>query len=164
MLDRGLIFERCAYAMVHGFVDFDYVGDLDKRRSTTEYCFMLTGGSINRKSQLRSIIALSTIEAECIDTVKEVIWLHGLVSDLGVAQAAVIVFYDSQSVIHLVKNHVHSTKTKHIDVLCHHLRDVEHGVVTLVKVDTGDNHADMLTKVISRIKFEHYIGVRGHVG
>lgn len=63
------------------------------------------------------------------------------------------------SVIHLAKNHVHSIKTKHIDVCYYHLRDVKDSVMTLVKVDTRDNRMDMLTNVVPRIKFEHCLNL-----
>ena len=39
-------------ASITGYVDLDYAGDLDKRRSTTGYIFTLFGGPISWKSQL----------------------------------------------------------------------------------------------------------------
>ena len=66
-----------------GYVDFDYVGDLDRRRSLTRYVFTLCGNVISWKATLQSTIALSTIEAKCMivtEAVKAVIWLKGLVS------------------------------------------------------------------------------------
>ena len=47
-----------------GYVDSDYAGDLDKRRSTTGYVFTLAGGPICWRSILQSTVALSTTEAE----------------------------------------------------------------------------------------------------
>jgi len=44
-------------------VDTDYVGDLDKSRSTTDYVFALAGGAISWMSNLQEIVALSTSEA-----------------------------------------------------------------------------------------------------
>ena len=51
---------------VIGYVDSDYTGDLDKRRSTTGYLFMLGGCSISWKSNFQSIVTLSTIETEYV--------------------------------------------------------------------------------------------------
>ena len=48
------------------FVDSDFAGDLDKRRSTSGYVFTLTGGAISWMSKLQETIALSTIEVEYI--------------------------------------------------------------------------------------------------
>ncbi|RVX19433.1 Retrovirus-related Pol polyprotein from transposon TNT 1-94 [Vitis vinifera] len=47
---------------VRGYVDADYAGDLDDRRSTTGYVFTLGGGPICWKSMIQSLVALSTTE------------------------------------------------------------------------------------------------------
>ena len=63
---------------------------------------------------------------------------------------------DSQSAIHLAKNQVHHARTKHIDIRYHFLRDIlEEGHVSLTKVHTNENPADMLTKVVTGGKFQH---------
>ena len=49
---------------VVGYVDSDYVGDLDKRRSLTGYVFSIGGCVISWKATLQSTIALSTTKAE----------------------------------------------------------------------------------------------------
>ena len=48
---------------VCGFVDSDFAGDLDKRRSTLGYAFTLAGGAISWMSKLQDRVALSTTEA-----------------------------------------------------------------------------------------------------
>ncbi|GKG01605.1 hypothetical protein Tco_0306310 [Tanacetum coccineum] len=86
---------------------YDYVRDLDKRRSTTGYVITLAKALVSWKSTLQSTTALSTIEAEYMamtDVVKEAIWLQGLLSELGIKQKFVTMHCDSQSVIHLAKN------------------------------------------------------------
>ena len=111
------------------------------------------------KSTLQSTVALSTMKAEYMaitEAVKEAIWLQGLLDDLGVGQKQVIVFCDSQSAIHLVKNQVYHARTKHIDVKYHFVREIiEEGGFLVQKIKTDDNPADMLTKVVTTIKFNH---------
>ena len=83
---------------VVGYCDSDYVGDLDKRRSTTGYVFTLAKAPVSWKSTLQLTVALSTMEAEYMaitEAVKEAIWLQGLLDDLGVGQKQVTVFCDS---------------------------------------------------------------------
>ena len=81
------------------------------------------------------------------EAIKEAIWLQGLVADLGVIQEKVTVYYDSQSAIHLAKNQVHHSRTKHIDVRFHFIREIlEEGDILLQKISTAENPADMLTK------------------
>jgi len=60
--------------LVVGYVDSDYTGDLDNRRSTTGYVFTLSGGLVCWKSTIQSIVVLSITEAEymaVVETAKE---------------------------------------------------------------------------------------------
>ena len=110
---------------------------------------------------MQSIIALSTTEAEYMaatEAVKEVIWLKGLLGDLGVIQENIAVFCDNQSAIFLTKNQTYHARTKHIDVKYHYVREIiESSIVWLRKIDTKDNPSDMLTNVVSGVKFQHYL-------
>lgn len=143
---------------VSGFVDSDYASDIDKIRSTTGYVFKIYGSPISWRSVLQATVALSTTESEYMamaEGVKEALWLKGLMYDLGMKQDSVDLWCDSQSAIHLAKNQVHHVRTKHIDVRYHFVRDViEDGDISLMKVHTSDNPADMLTKVVSDSKFQ----------
>ncbi|KAH9771353.1 Integrase catalytic domain-containing protein [Citrus sinensis] len=158
-MDVGLLFERddTLGQGVIGYVDYDYVGDLDKRRSTTGYVFTFAGGPISWKSTLQSTVALSTTEAEYMaitEAVKEAIWLQGLLENLGLTQEHINVYCDSQSAIHLTKNQVYHARTKHIDVRFHFVREiVDDGKILLQKIKTAENPADMLTKVVTTIKY-----------
>jgi hypothetical protein len=88
--------------------------------------------------------------------IKEALWLQGLIGDLGFSQEYVNVYYDSQIAIHLAKNQVHHARTKHIDIRFHFIREIiGNGEISLQKVDTKDNPADMLTKILLVIKFNH---------
>lgn len=160
-INVGLAFERDEPLgqCVVGYCDSDYAGDLDKRRSTTGYLFTLAKAPVSWKSTLQSTVALSTTEAEYMaitEAVKEAIWLYGLLKDLGVGQKQLEVYSDSQSAIHLAKNQVFHARTKHIDVRYHFVREIlEEDEILLQKIPTKENPADMLTKVVTRAKFEH---------
>ena len=63
---------------IHGFVDADWVGDLDQRRSTSGYVFSLFGGAVSWMSKRQSVVALSTTEETYIaatHAIKEAVWL-----------------------------------------------------------------------------------------
>ena len=66
----GLVYDKVfdISREIVGYVDFDYVGDLDRRRSLTRYVFTLCGNVISWKATLQSTIALSTTKAEYITT------------------------------------------------------------------------------------------------
>ncbi|KAG8499930.1 hypothetical protein CXB51_006489 [Gossypium anomalum] len=66
---------------VIGYVDADFAGDLDRRRSLTSYVFTIGGCAISWKATLQTTVALSTTEAEYMaitEAYKEAIWLKGL--------------------------------------------------------------------------------------
>lgn len=162
-VNLGLKFERCTSVcdLVSGFVDSNYAGDLDKRRSTTGHVFTMAGGPMSWRCTLQLTVALSTTEAEYMamtEAIKEAIWLHGLMADLGIGQDHVVVHCDSQSAIHLAKNQVHHARTKHIDVRFHFVREIiDEGDILLEKIGTADNPADMMTKVVTGVKFQRCV-------
>ncbi|XP_031285874.1 secreted RxLR effector protein 161-like [Pistacia vera] len=123
-----------------GFVDADFAGDKDTRKSTTAYFFTLGGNCISWKSQSRPIVALSLIESKYIvvtDAVKEALWLKGILIKVNLIGGKVTVYSDSQSAIHLSKNPVYHERTKHVDVHYHFVRDqVASGIIELKKVPT----------------------------
>jgi phosphoribosyl-AMP cyclohydrolase len=100
---------------IHGFVDADWAGDLDRRRSTSGYVFNLFGGAISWMSKRQAVVALSTTEAEYMAAThasKEAVWLQRLCSGIGLVQQAVRLDCDSQSAIFLAKNPAYHSKTK----------------------------------------------------
>jgi hypothetical protein len=85
---------------------------------------------------------------------KEEVWLQILCSGIGLVQQVVRLYCDSQSEIFLEKNLAYYSKTKHIDVQYHFVRDmVEYNKVLLGKVGTLNNFAVSLTKLVSFEKF-----------
>ncbi|KAJ4717199.1 Retrovirus-related Pol polyprotein from transposon TNT 1-94 [Melia azedarach] len=154
--DVGLIYGGDTQCLVTGFLDSDYAGDVDSRRSMTGYVFTLGSSVVSWKATLQPTVTLSTTEAEYMaltETAKEGIWLKGLVSDLGLHHDQAIVYCDSLSAICLAKDQVHHERTKHIDVRYHFLRSEKR--IKVNKVGTADNPADMFTKPVSHSKFQH---------
>jgi hypothetical protein len=83
---------------IHGFVDADWAGDLDHRRSTSGYVFNLFGGEINWMRKRQFVVALSTTKAEYMAAThasKEAIWLQRLCSCIGLVQQVVRIDCDS---------------------------------------------------------------------
>lgn len=71
------------------------------------------------KSHLRPLVALSTTESEYVsiyDACKEFVWLYGLSDESKLGVDISVIYSDSQSAIHLSKNHVYHERTKHVDV------------------------------------------------
>ncbi|KAG8472774.1 hypothetical protein CXB51_034669 [Gossypium anomalum] len=83
-------FELCFFGRtrdgVIGYVDADFAGDLDRRRSLTGYVFTIGDCAISWKATLQTIVALSTTEAEYMvitEACKKAIWLKGLFNELS---------------------------------------------------------------------------------
>ncbi|MCO5566392.1 hypothetical protein L7F22_020069 [Adiantum nelumboides] len=144
---------------VKGFTDSDYAGDLDNRRSTSGYVFTLAGGAVSWRSRLQDSVTQSTTEAEYVaasEACKEAIWLGRLVTDLGIKEHVPMLHCDSQSAIQLARNPVYHSKTKHVDVKYHFIREMlEDNRIQLVKVHTTENPADLLTKGLLAASFAH---------
>ena len=96
---------------------------------------------ISWKAELQDIVALSMTEAEymaAVEASKEDLWLRELVETFSIIQDSIRVHYDSQSVIHLAKDHKYHMRTKHIEVKYHKIHQwvLVDKVIDLVKIST----------------------------
>ncbi|MCO5552352.1 hypothetical protein L7F22_005863 [Adiantum nelumboides] len=100
----------------------------------------------------------STTKAKYIslsDANKEAVWLSRLVKNLGIDETLVI-YCDSQSALALARNPVFHSKSKHIEVRYHLVRDfLFNKLIDLVKVHIDDNPADALIKALALERFTH---------
>ena len=148
-----------------GYVDSNYAGELDSRKSMTGYVFRFASGPICWKSTLQDVVALSTTEAKYMSMTlvgKEVVWLSGLVNELVFKQDSMVLHCVSQSAIHLAKNQVYHARTKHIVVWYHKIREwVSSCDISLMKILTSENASNMLTKLVLIDKFKHYLDLIG---
>ena len=70
-IDNGLVFGKVrsdsrGNKVITGFVDSDFVGCLDSRKSLTGYVFIAFGTAVSWKASLQKVVALSSTEAESI--------------------------------------------------------------------------------------------------
>jgi hypothetical protein len=142
-----------------GFTDSDYAGCLDTWKSTSGYFFRFGTGAISWRSKLQDCMATSTTEAEYVaasDAAKEALWLGRLACTFRQCNSKWIptVFSDSQGAVALAKNPVHHNASKHIEVRYHFVRDcATQGMLSLEKISTTDNVADVMTKSLSMDRF-----------
>ncbi|UYV62719.1 hypothetical protein LAZ67_2001718, partial [Cordylochernes scorpioides] len=144
-----------------GYSDSDFARDVDSRKSTTGYAFMMNGGTVSWASQRQPIIALSTTESEYIaacSAAKELIWIRRLLQGIGCDITKETELYiDNQAAIKLVENPVFHKRTKHIDVRYHFIRSKhEEGELKVHHVCSSEQLADIMTKPLPRNKF-HYL-------
>ena len=78
-----------------------------------------------------------------------------VLTDYGISQDTMVVYCDNSSAIDISKNTVQHSKTKHIEIRYHFIRDlVERKIVCLEYIPTKRQNADIFTKPLNRSKFE----------
>jgi hypothetical protein len=119
--------------------------------------FIIAGGAMSWVSKLQTIVALSTTEVEYMIATqgcKDAIWMKKLMEELGHKQEKIPLYCDSQSTLHIARNPTFHSRTKHIDVQYHFVREVvEDGSVDFQKVHTKENPADVSTKLVNTDKY-----------
>ena len=164
--DKGITFRGSSMALT-GYCDADYAGDVDTRKSTTGYVFIVNGGAISWNSKRQPTVAASTTEAEYMAAAaatKEGLWLRKLFTSLGISLTAIDINCDNQSTIKLLKNPIFSVRTKHIDVAHHFARErVQRKEVMFNYIPTAEMAADIMTKVLPLSKHEVCCGMMGMI-
>ncbi|KAI4346140.1 hypothetical protein L6164_013215 [Bauhinia variegata] len=143
--------------VLDGYTDADMAGDVDSRKSTSGYMMTFAGGAVSWQSKLQKCVALSSTEVEYIaitEAGKELLWMKRFLQELDLNQERYVVHSDSQSAIHLSKNLTFHSRSKHIEVRYHWIRDaLERKQFSLEKIHTDDNGSDMMTKTLPMGKF-----------
>ena len=102
---------------------------------------------------------MSSTEAEYVaagTAAKEIVWILRLLSSLkkvfGIeAPKSIELYIDNQGAMSITKDPKHHTRTKHIDVHHHFIRDlVREGTIVPRYVRSRENAADILTKALPR--------------
>jgi len=140
------------------FCDADWAGDLHGRRSTTGLILKVNGCTVSWASKKQHTVSLSSAEAEYMAAgaaTQEIIWLRGLLSELGFQQREPTVLQvDNQSAIAIASDDVHHARTKHIDIRHHFIRQhIVEGALQLRWVASAEQEADILTKPLGRVLF-----------
>lgn len=142
-----------------GYSDADYANDIVTRRSVSGYVFIKNGAAVTWASQRQQTVALSTTESEfmaaCAAT-KEAIWAKQLLSDVDeFKQRSVCLNLDNQSAICVIKNINFHKRCKHIDIKYNFIKEKYHDkIITLNYVCSENQYADILTKALSKVKFQ----------
>ncbi|WJZ94710.1 hypothetical protein VitviT2T_013543 [Vitis vinifera] len=145
----------------------DYAGDVDDRKSTFGYVFLLSEGVVAWSSKKQPVVTLSTTEAEFVAAAScacQGVWMKRVLEKLGHSQGkCTTVLCDNNSTIKLSKNPIMHGRSKHIDVRFHFLHDLtREGVVELKHCGTQEQVADIMTKPLKLdvfLKLRELLGV-----
>ncbi|WVZ52600.1 hypothetical protein U9M48_003645 [Paspalum notatum var. saurae] len=148
-----------------GFSDADHAGCRIDRKSTFGTCQLLGTSLVSWSSRKQASVSLSTTEAEYIAAASccsQLLWMKATLSDFGLRFGKIPLLVDSTSAISVAKNPVLHSRTKHIDVRFHFLRDhYEKGDIDLVHVASENQLADIFTKPL---EFGAFVRLRGELG
>jgi hypothetical protein len=134
-----------------GFVDADWAGCLETRRSTTGYVYRINGTSVVWSSKRQPTVATSTVEAEYVavsEAAREALWLRCLLGEMGIKQSGpTLSNCDNKGAIRLALSPGTHQRTKHIDIRHHFIRElIDDNVISLDYIQSKHQLADVLTK------------------
>ena len=149
------------------YTDADYANDKEDRRSVSGYVTLLNGATVSYGSRKQGINALSTMEAEYIamsEGVRDILWLRKLCGELLIPIKTPRLMSDNQAAIVLTSKPGKHHKSKHIDNKYHFVRLlVARDELKIQHVGTNEMIADVMTKGLSRVKFERFRDLLGVV-
>ncbi|KAJ0817154.1 putative RNA-directed DNA polymerase [Helianthus annuus] len=147
------------------YTDSDFGGCKSNRKSTTGGCQFLGGRIVSWQCKKQSCVSTSTCEAEYIaagSCCSQVLWIQQQMRDYGLDFTRTPIMIDNNATISITNNPVKHSRTKHIDIRHHFIRDcAEKRLIELHRVDTEDNLADLYTKAFDRARFEHLVELNG---
>ena len=127
-LDHGLIYTINSEFKLCGYIDSDWAGSAEDRKSTLGCCFSLGSCVISWISRKQTSVSLSTTEVEYIVSClscSEALWLHKILTGLfDTEMDETKIYCDNQSCNKLTENLVYHDKSKHIEIKYHYIRDM----------------------------------------
>lgn len=154
-MDYGLTYYQDSDLSPIAYVDADYGGCKDTRRSMSGHVFIMAGGAVTWSSKQQTTVALSTVEAEYVAMsrcAQQMTWMQSWLSEANIKyDLPGVIRGDNQGAIVLTKNTKDHGKVKHIDIRHHYIRELlQSGVIIMEQVSSADNLADLFTKPLPR--------------
>nr|GEW68590.1 putative ribonuclease H-like domain-containing protein [Tanacetum cinerariifolium] len=141
------------------FLDSDYAGASLNRKSTTKGYQFLGKRLISWQCKKQTVVANSTTKVEYVAATNcygQVLWIQTQMLDYGFNFINTKIYIDNESIICIVKNPVYHSKTKHIEIRHHFIKDTyEKRLIKVIKMHTDHNVVDLLTNAfdVSRFNF-----------
>ncbi|GKB04680.1 retrovirus-related pol polyprotein from transposon TNT 1-94 [Tanacetum coccineum] len=153
-INMGLWYPKDTAMALTAYADADHAGCQDTRRSTSGSAQFLGDKLVSWSSKKQTSTSISSTEAEYIamsGCCAQILWMRSQLSDYGFAYNRIPLYCDNKSAIALCCNNVQHSRSKHIDIRHHFIREqVEKGVVELYFVRTEYQLADIFTKALPR--------------
>ncbi|GJV75081.1 retrovirus-related pol polyprotein from transposon TNT 1-94 [Tanacetum coccineum] len=162
---RGLWYPKDSSIALTAFADADHAGCQDTRRSTFGSMQLLGDRLVSWSSKRQKSVAISSTEAEYIalsGCCAQILWMRSQLTDYGFGFNKIPMYCDNKSAIALCCNNVQHSRSKHIDIRFHFIKEhVENGVIELYFVNTEYQLVDIFTKALGRNRIEFLINKLG---
>ncbi|GJT03852.1 putative ribonuclease H-like domain-containing protein [Tanacetum coccineum] len=146
----GLWYSRDSPFELVAYTDSDYARATQDRKSTTRGCQFLGNRLISWQCKKQTVVATSTTKAEYVAAASccgQVLWIQNQLLDYGYNFMNTVININNNSTICIIENPVQHSKTKHIEIRHHFIRDCNaKKLIQMVKIHTDHNVADLLTK------------------
>lgn len=157
-MDYCLHLKPSADLDISGFSDADWATNTEDRKSVAGYCVYLGESLITWSSRKQRAVSRSSTESEyraLADLAAEVAWIRSLLQEIKLnIPRTPILWCDNLSAKALASNPIYHSRSKHIEVDVHYIRDqVLSNKVTVAYVPTSDQTADCLTKALTTTRF-----------
>ena len=153
----GLWYKKGSHFNFMAYCDADYARDKIERKSTSGACQLLGEALVSWCCRKQSTITLSTIEAEYISAANycsQVLWIRNQLEDFSFEYTNIQILCDNTSAINLSKNPIQHSRSKHIEIKHHFIRDhVSKKEIELLFTDTKNQLADIFTKPLVEDRF-----------
>ncbi|KAJ9541501.1 hypothetical protein OSB04_028007 [Centaurea solstitialis] len=160
-INLGIWYPKGSGYELTGYTDADHGGCKLDRKSTSGHIQFLGDKLVSWASKKQNCVSLSTAEAEYVAAASccsQIIWMRTQLRDYGFKFDKIPIYCDSKSAIAISCNPVQHTKTKHIDIRYHFIKDhVEKGTIELYFVNTEFQLADLFTKALDEKRFNFLI-------
>ena len=160
-VDYGMIFKKSDFLDIIAYSDADWRSEPDDKRSTSGYCIYLGDNLISWSSKKQSVVSKSSVESEYRAMAlasAEITWICSVLKELGVKlNCTPLLLSDSTSAAAIATNPVLHSKTKHIEIDIHFVRDkIEKKEIKITFVSSNDQTTDVLTKPLTYSKFSFF--------
>jgi hypothetical protein len=153
----GLWYPRGSTFDLIGYSDADWAGCKIDRKSSSGTCQLLGRSLVSWASKKQNSVAISTAKAEYIAAghcCAQLLWMRQTLRDYGYKLSKVPLLCDNESAICMADNPVEHSRTKHIDIRYHFLRDhQQRGDIEIAYVNTKEQLADIFTKPLDEKTF-----------
>ncbi|XP_019085495.1 PREDICTED: uncharacterized protein LOC109126416 [Camelina sativa] len=154
-MNFGIFYTKDTNTSLSGYCNADWTRSVDDRRSTSGGCFFMGNNLISWHSKKQNSVSLSTAEAEYIalgSCCTQLLWMRQMSSDYGMDSHTLLIHCDNLSAINISKNPVQHSRTKHIDIRHHFVRELVEA--KLIEID-HEHELGQIMEILEYIEDQH---------